>query len=229
MTVIVTGASRGIGRAVADRLHFLGHEVIGISLSSPLDFKYDIPAYLIKQADVTNIDDLNNIYKDIKGKTVSGLINCAGIFESLPIKIFPYENYKKVIDINLLGTINTCSTFIKLMNKDIHTPIINISSIAAHIPNQNTAYTASKFAVEGFTAALAKDLSGTKIRPNAICPGMIETDMTRATFQNKLGMDYYTQSQPVGIALDTSHVADIVELLFDPRSNCIGGQSIQIG
>ncbi len=229
MTVIVTGASRGIGRSVAERLESLGHEVIGISTSSPLDDKYVKPKYAIEQADVSDITSLSLVYEKIKNKKISGLVNCAGIFESLPMSIFKYENYKKVIDVNLIGTINSCSLFIKLMDKDVHIFIINISSIAAHVTNSSTAYTASKFGVEGFTSSLAKELSNTKIRPNAICPGMIETDMTRPTFNGDIRLESFIKSQPVGIRLTKEHVSDVVELLFDPKSNCIGGQAIQIG
>lgn len=229
MTVVITGASRGIGRAIADRLYSLGHNILGISLSSPLDLKYEKPEYQIEQADVTNINDLHKVSEFLKGKTVSGLINCAGAYESLPFSFFPYLNYKKIIDINLMGTINACSVFIKFMDKDIHTPIINISSIVAHVVNSSTIYTTSKHAVEGFTSSLAKELNKTKIRPNAICPGMIETDMTRASFNNQNLIQSYVESQPVGIPLSLDHVANVVELLFDPKSNCIGGQAIQIG
>jgi 3-oxoacyl-[acyl-carrier protein] reductase len=147
----------------------------------------------------------------------------------MPIEIFPHKLYKDIIDVNLVGTINVCSTFINLMDKNVHSPIINISSIAAHIPNLNTIYTASKYGVEGFTSSLSKELSNTKIRVNAICPGLIETDMTRNTIPDDSLWDKYSQLQPIGIKLKPEHVADLVELLFDPRSSCIGGQSIQIG
>lgn len=229
MTVIVTGASRGIGRAVADRLHASGHEVIGIALKSSLDDRYDEPEFLIEEADVSSLEDIKAVYQKIKDKKISGLVNCAGIFDALPFSMVSSNRYYEVINVNLLGTINACSVFLKLMDPHIHTPIINISSIAAHIPNSTTIYTASKYAVEGFTSSLAKDLSSTKIRPNSICPGVIETDMYRAVFKDAPVLKSYIESQPIGIPLTVSHVADVVELLFDPKSNCIGGQSIQIG
>lgn len=229
MTVIVTGASRGIGRAIAERLHKSGHEVIGISIKSPLDKNYNDPEFLIENADVSSIEDLKLVYEKIKEKKITGLVNCAGVFDALPFSMLSSKRYYEIININLLGTINTCSIFLKLMDESVHTPIVNISSIAAHIPNSTTIYTASKHAVEGFTASLAKDLSKTKIRPNAICPGVIETDMYKSVFKNAPVLSSYVESQPIGIPLTVSHVADVVELLFDPKSNCIGGQSIQIG
>lgn len=229
MTVIVTGASRGIGKAIADRLYSLGHEIIGISLNDVEKNIQGSSKYLIEVADVSDKNSLNAVYEKIKNKKISGLVNCAGIFESLPISLFPYDNYKKVIDVNLIGIMNTCSLFIKLMDKNLHTPIINIGSAVAHVRNNATAYTASKFAVEGFTSSLAKELSDTKIRPNVICPGMIETSMTSVTFKDTNKIQSYINSQPIGIPLSVDHVADVVELLFDPKSNCIGGQAIQIG
>lgn len=229
MTVIVTGASRGIGRAIAERLYLLGHDVLGIYKYNVIDEKYPLPVFETEQADVTKIKDLKLVYEKIKHKKVTGLINAAGIFSAMPIQNFEYENYKAVIDTNLIGSINTCSIFINLMDKNIHTPIINISSIAAHVINRETVYTASKAGLEGFTSSLAKELSGTKIRPNAICPGMIETDMTRITSKDKNLWNTLVQNQPMGIQLTPQHVADVVELLFNPKSSCIGGQSIQIG
>lgn len=229
MTVIVTGASRGIGRVIAERLHFLGYEVLGIATKNIRDKDYEPAPYEIEECDVSDIENVRSVYQKIKHKKIVGLINCAGIFEAMPFDLQPYERYKEVISVNLLGTINMCSVFLKLMDKEVHTPIINMSSIAAHIPNSNTAYTASKSGVEGFTSSLAKDLCKTKIRPNAICPGVIKTDMSKGVFENNPNLKHYLASQPIGIQVSPSDIADIVELLFDPKSNCIGGQSIQIG
>jgi 3-oxoacyl-[acyl-carrier protein] reductase len=229
MTVIVTGASRGIGRVIADRLHSLGYEVLGIATENIRDKDYDEAPYSIEECDVSNIQNVRALYEKVKHKKISGLVNSAGIFDAIPFEFQPYERYERIIAINLLGTMNMCSIFLKIMDKEVHTPIINMSSIAAHIPNSNTAYTASKNGVEGFTASLAKNLCNTKIRPNAICPGVINTDMSKVVFQNAADVKQYVASQPIGIQVTPSDIADIVELLFDPKSNCIGGQSIQIG
>jgi len=229
MTVIVTGASRGIGRAIAERLYLKGYDVLGIYKYSLKDDKYKNPIFELEQADVTKIEDLNLIYEKIKHKKISGLINAAGVFSSWPIYNFKYEDYKTVIDTNLIGAINVCSVFIKLMDKEKHTPIINIGSMAAHVTNDATAYTASKAGLEGFTSSLAKELKLTKIRPNTICPGMIETDMTKLTALDKVKWNHLVDSQPIGMQLTPEHVANIVEILFDEKSSCIGGQSIEIG
>lgn len=229
MTVIVTGASRGIGRAIAERLQSKNYKVIGISKYSIEDDKYQPPNFDLYQCDVTSIEDLKIIYDKVRNTGVSGLVNAAGIFAAWPMNYFRYEDYKKVIDVNLIGSINTCSIFLNLMDKEKHTPIINISSIASTITNSATVYTASKSGLNGFTSALAKELGKTKIRPNTICPGMIETDMTKITSLDKRAWQSYVDSQPIGIQLTKEHVADVVELLFDERSSCIGGQSIQIG
>lgn len=231
MTVIVTGASRGIGRAISERLHSLGHEVVGISLRDVIDLRYETPKYQIEKADVSDIDSLNSVYEKIKGSTITGIVNAAGVFENLPFLFFPHSNYKKIIDVNLLGAMNTTSVFLKLMDKEKHSPIVNISSVLAHYPNHSTAYTASKAGLEGFTRSLAKDLSHTKIRPNCVCPGLIKTDMTKANmmFSDANVLKEYMSFQAIGMPLTVDHVADVVELLFDEKSNCIGGQSIQIG
>lgn len=229
MTVIVTGASRGIGRAIAERLYLKNHDVLGIFKYTLEDDKYTTPIFEIEQADVTKIEDLNKIYEKIKHKKVSGLINAAGVFAAWPINYFKHEDYKKVIETNLIGSINTCSIFLNLMDKNKHTPIINISSTASFVTNDATIYTASKTGLNGFTSSLARELNKTKIRPNAICPGMIETDMTKLTALDKKAWESHVASQPIGMQLTVGHVADIVELLFDERSSCIGGQAIQIG
>lgn len=229
MTVIVTGASRGIGRAIAERLYSKGYDILGISKYSIEDDKYPKPDFKLEQADVTDLESLKLIYEKIKDNKVLGLVNAAGYFASWPMNYFKYEDYKKVIETNLIGVINTCSIFIKLMDRKIHTPIINISSGSSLVANDATVYTASKAGVNGFTSSLAKELSNTKIRPNTICPGMIKTDMTALKSMDKKAWEIYVQSQPIGIQLTPDHVADIVELLFDERSSCIGGQSLQIG
>jgi NAD(P)-dependent dehydrogenase (short-subunit alcohol dehydrogenase family) len=129
MTVIVTGASRGIGRVIADRLHSLGYEVLGIATENIRDKDYDEAPYSIEECDVSNIQNVRALYEKVKHKKISGLVNSAGIFDAIPFEFQPYERYERIIAINLLGTMNMCSIFLKIMDKEVHTPIINMFMI----------------------------------------------------------------------------------------------------
>jgi 3-oxoacyl-[acyl-carrier protein] reductase len=223
--IIVTGSGSGMGKCIAQRLHANGEKVLGISLYKP---QYE-PEFDTILADVRDLKSLYSISKDLlnSGEQVTALINCAGIYEPTPAGLFFEDKAYNVINTNLNGVFNSCQAFLPNMNPGIHTSIINISSMAAHIANEATMYAASKAGVESFTKGFAKQLSNTKIRANCIAPGPIMTDLTR---KHLISGDQSTvKMQIIERLFELDDVANLVELLMDPRSDSLTGQVLHVG
>jgi len=223
--IIITGSGSGMGKCIAQRLHANGEKVLGISLYKP---QYE-PEFDTILADVRDINSLQQISKDLlgNGKQVTALINCAGIYEPTPAGFFFEDKAYNIINTNLNGIFNSCQAFLPNMNPEVHTSIINISSLAAHMANEATMYSASKAGVESFTKGFAKQLSNTKIRANCIAPGPIMTDLTR---KHLLTSDKSAvTNQIIEKFFELDDVANLVELLMDSRSDSLTGQVLHVG
>ena len=223
--IVITGSGSGMGQRIAQRLHSAGHEVLGISLYKP---QYS-PEFDTELADVRDLKSMYRISKKISdgGKKVDTLINCAGIYEPTPAGFFFEDKAYDVINTNLNGVFNSCQAFLSNMDPEQHTSIINISSLAAHIANEATMYSASKAGVESFTKGFARQLSHTNIRANCIAPGPIMTDLTRKHLIN--GDQSAVSSQIIKRLFDLDDVANLVELLMDKRSSSLTGQVLHVG
>jgi len=227
MTVLVVGAVRGIGNEVAKRLVSLGHDVIGVGIHTRDSDHSDAFEYI--QTDIVNKENLEDLFNTIKSRNVviSGIVNCAGAYWPSPAygEIFP--QVEQMININILGPYNVISKFLTLVDPSKHTPIINISSLLAHSLNLESMYSASKAALETYTRSLAKQVCGTKIRPNCIAPGPMRTRFTKnmpeVYFQTIL------LGQIVPKEYSVTDVANLVELLFDEKSSSLSGQVFHIG
>lgn len=187
-TAIITGGSRGIGKEIAGALLKEGanlvvsyrsnEEAAAIALE---EFKTISPNVILCQADVT---DLNQVKQMIKtaiaqfGK-IDILINNAGIEISKLLMLSRPEDYRQVIETNLIGTINCCYCTLSNMVTHKFGRIINISSAAADRGNPGQSYyAASKAGINGFTRVIAKEYAKYGVTVNAVAPGFIKTEMT---------------------------------------------------
>ena len=181
--IIVLGASRGIGFALAEGLANAGANVFGFGRSEEnselknVNFVYksiDFSSNKSIKDEYSNINDLNG--------NLSTLINAAGI--SLPNQ--DLDSFIKTIHTNLILTYQSCSAFAELMNAENPSSIINRTSIGAHFGfPSNPAYTASKSAISNLSKSLAIDYAKQNIRVNNIVPGYIKTDMTKDSYLNE--------------------------------------------
>jgi NAD(P)-dependent dehydrogenase (short-subunit alcohol dehydrogenase family) len=184
--VVVTGATRGIGRALVDRLVELGHTVIGCGRSpagvDALSSKFDCP-HLFSTVDVARWPEVDNWADEVlaNGPPPDLLINNAGVMNrNAPLWEVPPEEFSVVMDINVDGTANVIRAFLPAMISRGSGVIVNISSGWGRSTAPEVApYCASKWAVEGLTQALSQELPA-GLAAVAVSPGVVDTDMLRS-------------------------------------------------
>lgn len=186
---LVTGGSRGIGRAVALKLAGMGMDIVfsyregkeAAGETAALIEKQGVRALAV-QADAANREDCDRLVKEayqFGDKRIDVLVNNAGINRDNLILKMSDEQFEEVIQTNLTGVFYLLRGVSKIMLKQRYGRIINISSVSGVRGNAGQVnYAASKAGVIGMTKALARELASRKITVNAVAPGMIETDMT---------------------------------------------------
>ena len=222
--IIVTGASRGIGFAICERLQELGMQVLGIARSVE-----DLPFPAVV-CDVTDYEALKMVSREIRaeGTKVTALINAAGIASMNLALTTPPEVTARLINVNLLGTIFASQSFAPLMIREKFGHIINFSTIAVSLSLKGeSVYSASKAGVESFTKTLARELSDFGITVNCVSPGPIDTDLIRGVSRSQISN--IVSAQIVQKQLTTSDVADLIEILLDVRSKNLTGHILHLG
>jgi 3-oxoacyl-[acyl-carrier protein] reductase len=233
-TAIITGASRGIGRAIALALATEGAKiVVNYARSSPAagEVVEEIVAAggeaIALQADVSQAAEVDSLIQQTIEKfgRLDVLVNNAGITrDTLLLRMKP-EDWQAVIDLNLTGVFLCTRAASKLMLKQRSGRIINIASVAGQMGNPGQAnYSAAKAGVIGFTKTIAKELASRGITVNAVAPGFIETDMT-----SNLKADEILKFIPLGRYGKPEEVAGMVRFLAaDPAAAYITGQVFNV-
>jgi 3-oxoacyl-[acyl-carrier protein] reductase len=183
---LVTGASRGIGQAIAKRLANEGYVVIGTATSEKgAAAVNDYLKELGGAGRVLNVQDteqINQLFDSIEKEfgNVQVLVNNAGITQDGLLMRMDDNAWERVLDVNLTSVFRTSKRAIKGMMKARQGRIINITSVVAAMGNAGqTNYTASKAGIEGFTRSLAREIGSRQITVNCVAPGFIDTDMTK--------------------------------------------------
>lgn len=231
---IVTGASRGIGRAIALQLAGVGAKVAVNYASSSIaadelvnQINSNGGDAIALQADVSKADQIDALVNTVMEKwgRVDVLVNNAGITrDTLLLRMKP-EDWQAVIDLNLTGVFLCTRAVSKIMLKQKSGRIINIASVAGQMGNPGQAnYSAAKAGVIGFTKTVAKELASRGITVNAVAPGFITTDMT-----SDLKADGILQFIPLGRYGEPDEVAGMVRFLAaDPAAAYITGQTFNV-
>ena len=185
---IVTGSSRGIGKAIAIKLAELGANIIlnyRNNVASVKEVIKEIETKGVKvmaiQGDVSNFEDAKKVVDEAKEKlgSIDILVNNAGITRDTLLMRMKEEDFDKVIEVNLKGVFNCTKNIVPIMMKQRSGRIINISSIVGLSGNAGQSnYAAAKAGIIGFTKSVAKEIATRGITVNAIAPGFISTDMT---------------------------------------------------
>ena len=233
---IVTGASRGIGRAVAINLAQSGADIVVNYSGSEGAAQETVEAVqalgrkAIKfKANVANADEVASMVEEAHKEFghIDILVNNAGITRDGLLMRMKDEDFDAVIDINLKGVYLVTKAVSKIMMKQRSGHIINMTSVVGVIGNAGqTNYAASKAGVIGFTKSCAKELASRGITVNAIAPGFINTDMTDV-LPEKVKEAMVTEI-PLGRMADAEEVATVVTFLASDFANYITGQVINV-
>lgn len=235
-TALVTGASRGIGRAIALYLAELGAQV-AVNYSSSEQRALEVVeaikgkggrAIAIK-ADVSNPQEVEAMFDRVLEEfgDLDILVNNAGITRDGLLIRMKQEDWDAVLDINLKGVYNCSKAAAKIMVRRRKGKIINISSVVGVAGNAGQAnYAAAKAGVIGFSKAIARELAPRNIQVNVVAPGFIETDMT-AALPETIRQEMLKQI-PLGRYGDPMDVAYVVGFLASDKSQYITGQVIHV-
>ena len=232
---IVTGASRGIGRSVAQEISKSGAHVVCVSRSEgdllKVSKKLNDEGFSSSSfvCDVSNSNDFKKLIDDTVSKfsQVDILVNNAGITKDNLIMRMSESDWNTVIDVNLKGVFNGIKAVSRQMMKQKYGRIINISSIVGLIGNPGQAnYAASKAGVIGLGKAVSKELASRNITVNTIAPGYIETDMVE-DIQETVKDDLFKQI-PLGRIGKPSDIATAVLYLASDEAGYITGQTLTI-
>lgn len=233
---IVTGASRGIGEAIARKFAEAGADVAFTYRSSverAQQLEKDLTALGVTakgyQSDAASYADTEKLVADIQGDfgTVDIVVNNAGITQDNLILRMSEEQWDKVIDTNLKSIFNMTKQMARPLMKNRGGSIINITSIVGMKGNAGQSnYAASKAGIIGFTKSIAQELGSRNIRCNAIAPGFIETEMTdqldEATKEN------YFSNIPMKRFGKAEEVANVAVFLASDLSTYVSGQTVSV-
>lgn len=235
-TCLVTGGSRGIGRAIALKLAQFGADV-AITYARSAEAAKETAGEIEKlgrkamifQADAVNLEEAENVVNTIAAEwgKLDVLVNNAGITKDNLILRMSEEQWDDVITTNLKSIFNYSKAAAKPMMRNRSGSIINISSVVGISGNAGQSnYAASKAGIIGFTKSYAKELASRSIRANVVAPGYILTDMTE-TLNEKI-LEGIKAETPLGRAGQADEVANVVAFLASDLSSYITGETIRV-
>ena len=235
-TVIVTGGSRGIGRAIAIDFAKSGANVVvnyNRSADKAEEVVKEVEALGVKglavQCDVSSQEDVEKLLKEAVDTfgAVDFLVNNAGITKDTLILRMKEQDWDSVLDTNLKGTFMTTKVIGKYMLKKKQGRIVNITSVVGIMGNAGQSnYAASKAGVIGFTKSIAKEFASRGLTVNAVAPGFIESDMTDVLSDDVKAA--YSKAIPMGKMGKPEDVANAVKFLCSDMSKYITGQVVQV-
>lgn len=226
---IVSGCSRGIGQAVAERLISDGGIVACFSRSTPkwID-KYSEERVYWESVNLKNKEELkrfvNSVFK--KYKHIDGLVNNAGINYDGILTTMEEDKIHEIISVNIESTMLITKQVVKYMIIKQKGGIVNISSIVGGLRGYKGAsvYGASKAAIMGFTKSLARELGGKNIRVNAVLPGFVETNMTSAMEESK--KNQVLRRTPLNRFAEAEEIAAVVKFLLSDEASYVTGHGL---
>ena len=232
---LVTGASRGIGRAIAEALAREGAQVIGTATSAG---GADAIGEALAKApvagrgvvlDVGSSESVDALFKQLKadGLEPDILVNNAGITRDGLLMRMSEDDWQSVIDVNLGSVYRTCRAAARTLMRADGGRVVNVSSVVASLGNAGqTSYAAAKAGMEGFTRSLARELGSRRVTVNAVAPGFIDTDMTRKLSDQQ--RELLVAQVPLGRLGEAADVAEAVLFLVSPAAAYITGETLHV-
>ena len=232
---LVTGASRGIGKAIALALGRAGAVVVGTATSEQGAEK--ITAYMQeagiqgegRMLDVCNAPSVTELVDDVAAKhgTLTILVNNAGITRDNLLMRMKDDEWDSIIDTNLSSVFRVSKACLRGMMKARQGRIINIASVVGAMGNAGqTNYAAAKAGIMGFGRSLAREVGSRNITVNTVAPGFIDTDMTRALSEEQRAQ--LVREIPLGRMGEAEDIAEMVLFLASPSAGYISGQTLHV-
>ncbi|MEL6722049.1 MAG: SDR family oxidoreductase [Pseudomonadota bacterium] len=222
--IIITGASKGLGAAIAERLKSKGKTVVGLARDTSQmtidNITCDISSYMA----------IKNAVREIKKRdeSLEAVINAAGVASMNMAVTTNEKTVQNLIQTNLIGTIYCCQLFAPLMLRQKSGSFINFSTVAVALALKGeSVYAASKAGVETFSRTFAREMADFNVRVNCIAPGPIRTDLLRGITGEQINKIISQQVVPKGFG--KSDICDLVELLLDDKSASLSGQVLNVG
>lgn len=233
---VVTGGSRGIGRACAEALAAAGWSVAIGYRSSDTDAKETVATVeraggvgTIVRLDTLDESSVTEGFKEVVEELgpVSGLVNNAGFSKDGLMLRYSMETYDLTMDTNVRGAFLCSRAALRTMLRSRWGRIVNMSSAVALRGNAGqTAYAASKSALVGITKSLAREVGGRGITVNALCPGLVDTEMT--SHLDDIARAYYVDQTPLGRTATLEEVASVVRFLMSDEASYVNGAVIPV-
>ena len=233
---VVTGASRGIGRACAEALARTGWSVAIGYRTSEADAKEAVAAIedaggtalavRLDALDETSVaEGFRQVGDDLGG--VTGLVNNAGLSQDGLLLKYPMETYDAVMATNVKGAFLCAQAALRPMLRAKWGRIVNMSSaVAIHGNAGQTVYAASKTALLGLTKSLAREVGGKGVTVNAVCPGLADTDMT--SHLDERARAYYLEQTPLGRTARLEEIANVVAFLMSEEASYVNGAVVAV-
>jgi 3-oxoacyl-[acyl-carrier protein] reductase len=222
-TVLVTGAAGGIGRAIVERLHAEGYEVVGADLAAAVEGLDQLGAGVRGvRADLSAEEGRRSVL-DASPARVAGLVNCAGITRDALLPRMSDEDVRLVLEVNAVAAARLCQVLEGRFTAG--GAVVNIASRAAYGNPGQTNYSASKGALIGLTRALARRWAP-RVRVNAVAPGFVATEMTAAMPDEV--RDKLVARVPAGRMGQPEEIAAAVAWLLGPEAGYVTGQTVVV-
>jgi 3-oxoacyl-[acyl-carrier protein] reductase len=222
--IIVTGASRGLGKAITERLIEKGEKVIGLVRSVS---ELNIEAIECDVSDYASVKNASRKVKQIK-EPLKVFINAAGVASMNMAVTTDESTVQKLIQTNLVGTIYCSQLFAPIMLRQRQGSFINFSTVAVALALKGeSVYAASKAGVESFSRTFAREMADFNVRVNCIAPGPIRTDLLKGITDTQV--EKITSQQIIQKLFQKSDVCDLVELLIDEKARSLSGQVLNVG
>lgn len=222
---LVTGSTRGIGLAIVENLLDQGCEVLSTGTQkSPKVAK----GSEYHQVDFTDKDSLGSFLSYLDTTNFDILINNAGINEIDKFTEIPEDHFNRILEVNLIAPFLISQKVVKKMKDSNWGRIINVTSIFSKVSKESRAsYSASKFGLDGLTAAMSAELSSSNILVNSVSPGFIETDLTNKIL-GKAGIEEVQKTIPIGRLGSVKEIASFISWLASDENTYISGQNLII-
>ncbi len=232
-TILVTGASSGIGKAIAIECSKMGAKVVITGRNeNRLKETYSFlegqnqPSYIV--ADLSEIDDIDKLTKELP--KLDGLVNCAGLMRILPFQFATQKDFKEILEVNFFAPTEITRLLVKSKKMKKNSSIVFISSVSGVLCSAlaSSIYSASKGALNGLIKGIAIDLAPKGIRVNSVNPGMMDTDIFSDSGITKEQLEEDTKRYPLKRYGKPEEVAHAVIYLLSDASKWVTGSGLLI-